>query len=396
MPDSSAQPLSGVRVIDFTQVMLGPSATQVLADYGADVVKIERPGGGDLSRSSIPDDPDGADNPVFRSLNRNKRSIALDLRQPDGKAIIYDLVREADVVANNFRAGVMERMGFGYDELSKINPRIICAFGSGFGQTGPLSYKGGQDILAQALSGVMRRKCNDDEPLAVYATSLCDYTAGMHLVQAILLALLQREKTGRGQQVSVSLFESMLAMQMQEAAMWLQRGRHFSWGSYPLTGGFETTDGAIVLVGAFKTNPLHDICAALGLPDHSADPRYATFEAQVAHKSELQAMFRERFASNTTEYWLARLDEQDLLCAPVLTLAEALGHEQTKANGTVVTLQGGGQAMPLIGTPLGMGPGAFRIHRPPPALGADGEAILSEAGYPAARIAALRSAGVVA
>ena len=217
---------------------------------------------------------------------------------------------------------------------------------------------------------------------------------GFEQRDADLLALLQREKTGRGQQVSVSLFESMLAMQMQEAAMWLQRGRHFSWGSYPLTGGFETTDSALVLVGAFKTNPLRDICAALNLPDLSADPRYATFEAQVAHKSELQAMFRERFASNTTQHWLARLDEQDLLCAPVLTLAEALAHEQTKANGTVVTLEDGGRA--LIGTPLGMGPGAFRIRRPPPALGADGEAILTEAGYPAARIAELRTAGVLA
>jgi crotonobetainyl-CoA:carnitine CoA-transferase CaiB-like acyl-CoA transferase len=396
MDTNSAQPLSGVRVIDFTQVMLGPSATQVLADYGADVVKIERPGAGDLSRSSVADDPDGFDNPVFRSLNRNKRSIALDLRKPDGKAIIYDLVRDADVVANNFRAGVMERMGFGYEELAKINPRIICAFGSGFGQTGPLSYKGGQDILAQALSGVMRRKCNDNEPLTVYATSLCDYTAGMHLVQAILLALLQREKTGRGQQVAVSLFESMLAMQMQEAAMWLQRGRHFSWGSYPLTGGFETTDGALVLVGAFKSNPLQDICAALGLPDLSADQRYATFQGQVEHKAELQAMFRERFASNTTQHWLDQLDEQDLLCAPVLTLAEALGHEQTKANRTVVTLNGGAKAMPLIGTPLSMDANAFQIRRPPPALGADGDAILSEVGYPAERIAALRKTGVLA
>ena len=171
MQAHSDQPLSGVRVIDFTQVMLGPSATQVLADYGADVIKIERPGAGDLSRSSIPDDPDGLDNPVFRSLNRNKRSIALDLRKPDAKTVIYDLVRDADVVANNFRAGVMERMGFGYEELARINPRIICAFGSGFGQRGPLAYKGGQDILAQALSGVMRRKCNNDEPLTVYATS---------------------------------------------------------------------------------------------------------------------------------------------------------------------------------------------------------------------------------
>src|SRR5271163_312688 len=151
MESSAAQPLSGVRVIDFTQVMLGPSATQVLADYGADVIKIERPDAGDLSRSSIPDDPDGLDNPVFRSLNRNKRSIALDLRKPDGKAIIYDLVREADVVVNNFRAGV--------------------------GQKGPLAHKGGQDVLAQAMSGVMRRKGDASEPLTVYATALCDYTA---------------------------------------------------------------------------------------------------------------------------------------------------------------------------------------------------------------------------
>jgi crotonobetainyl-CoA:carnitine CoA-transferase CaiB-like acyl-CoA transferase len=395
MQPTTPQPLSGVRVIDFTQVMLGPSATQVLADYGADVIKIERPGAGDLSRTSIPDDPDGLDNPVFRSLNRNKRSIALDLRKPGGKAIIYDLVREADVVVNNFRAGVMERMGFGYDELSKINPRIICAFGSGFGQKGPLAHKGGQDVLAQAMSGVMRRKGDPDEPLTVYATALCDYTAGMHLVQAILLALLQREKTGRGQQVAVSLFESMLAMQMQEAAMWLQRGQHFSWGGYPLTGAFETTDGAIVLVGAFKTNPLQDICKALGIDDLSADPRYATFKDQLAHKPQLQAIFRERFASNSTEYWLARLDEQDLLCAPVLTLAEALGHEQAKANGTVVTMPGRRGDLPLIGSPLSMAPDAFQLRRPPPALGADGDAVLTEAGYSTERIAALRSAGVV-
>jgi formyl-CoA transferase len=395
MSESSLQPLSGLRVVDFTQVMLGPSATQVLADYGADVVKIERPGAGDLSRSSIPGDPDGLNNPVFRSLNRNKRSIALDLRKPDAREIVFDLVRESDVVVNNFRAGVMERMGFGYAELARINPRIICAFGSGFGQSGPLAYKGGQDILAQALSGVMRRKCNADEPLTVYATSLCDYTAGMHLVQAILLALLQREKTGRGQQVAVSLFESMLAMQMQEAAMWLQRGQHFSWGGFPLTGVFETSDGAIVLVGAFKTNPLQDICKALGLEDLSRNPRYATFEAQVAAKPELQAMFRERFASGPTAHWLARLDEQDLLCAPVLTLAEALGHEQSIANGTVVSMAGADGDLPLIGSPLGMDPSAFQLRRPPPALGADGDAILAEAGYSPARIAALRQAGVV-
>lgn len=395
MKPEMVQPLAGVRVVDFTQVMLGPSATQVLADYGADVIKIERPGAGDLSRGSIPNDPDGMNNPVFRSLNRNKRSIALDLRKPEGREAIYDLVRGADVVVNNFRAGVMERMGFGYDKLSQINPRIICAFGSGFGQTGPLSHKGGQDILAQALSGVMRRKSNDDEPLTIYATALCDYTAGMHLVQAILLALLQREKTGRGQQVAVSLFESMLAMQMQEAAMWLQRDRHFSWGGYPLTGVFETTDGAVVLVGAFKTNPLQDICKALGLPDLSQDPRFAQFKDQVANKAPLQAMFRERFASQSTEHWLARLEEQDLLCAPVLTLAEAIGHEQTRANGSVISLPGRHGALHVIGSPLSMEPGAFQVRRPPPELGADGEAVLSEAGYSGERIAELKASGIL-
>jgi formyl-CoA transferase len=395
MQDSGTQPLSGVKVIDFTQVMLGPSCTQVLADYGADVIKIERPGAGDLSRSSIADDPDGLDNPVFRSLNRNKRSIALDLRKPEAREVVYDLIRTADVVVNNFRAGVMERMGFGFDRLVEINPRIISAFGSGFGSSGPLSHKGGQDILAQALSGVMARRSDESVPMTIYPTALCDYAAGMHLVQAILLALLQREKTGRGQAVAVSLFESTLAMQMQEAAMWLQRKKDLNWGAFPLTGVFETTDGAVVLVGAFKQNPLRDICAALELPDLSAEDRLSTFAGQVEHKAELHGLFRERFGSNSTEYWLGRLEEQDLLCAPVLTLPEALAHGQTEANGSVLEIRGGRGSYELLGSPLTMDESAFRVRHAPPGLGADGRAVLEEAGYSADRIEALVASGVV-
>lgn len=388
-----AQPLSGIKVIDFTQVMMGPCATQMLADYGADVIKIERAGAGDLSRTSIADDPDGLDNPVFRSLNRNKRSIALDVRGPEGRAVVYELVKTADVVVNNFRAGVMERMGFGYEALARINPRIICAFGSGFGQAGPLAYKGGQDILAQALSGVMHRRPNAGQKLSVYSTALADYSAGMHLVQSILLALLQRDRTGVGQQVSVSLYDSMLAMQMQEAAMWLQRKRDLNWGSFPLTGVFETSDGALVLVGAFKANPLQDICRALDLPDLSADPRHATFAAQVATKAELQARFAERFAADTTAYWLGRLEEQDLLCAPVQTIAEALASEQTAANGMIVDY---GDDMKLIGSPLTMDPSAFRLRRPPPTLGQHGAEVLAEVGLSPDRIAELKAAKVLA
>jgi crotonobetainyl-CoA:carnitine CoA-transferase CaiB-like acyl-CoA transferase len=388
----SAQPLSGVRVIDFTQVMMGPCATQVLADYGADVIKIERPGSGDLHRHSIRDDPDGPDNPVFASLNRNKRSFTIDVRSERGKAILYDLVKTADVVVNNFRAGVMERMGFGYERLSAINPRIICAFGSGFGQSGPLAHKGGQDVLAQALSGVMARRSDPSVPLSVYATTFGDYTAGMHLVQAILLALLQRERTGRGQEVAVSLFESLLALQMQEAAMWLQRRRDLNWGGFPLTGVFPTTDGALVLVGAFKPNPLQDICRALDLPDLSAEPRYATFAGMVEHKSVLQGMFRERFVTDTAAHWLARLEAQDLLCAPVQTMAEALAAPQTEVNRTVVDVAGNS----FIGTPLTMDETAFRIRRASPQLGEHNDEILRELGYPTAVIDELRSTRVVA
>ena len=143
-----SQPLSGLKVIDFTQVMLGPCATQTLGDYGADVIKIERIGAGDLSRTSIDNDPGGMQNPVFCSLNRNKRSIALDLKSPSGLDVVRTLAKTADVVVNNFRAGVMERMGLGYDVLAEINPRIIYAFGTGFGTEGPYAHKGGQDILA--------------------------------------------------------------------------------------------------------------------------------------------------------------------------------------------------------------------------------------------------------
>ena len=196
---------------------MGPCCTQMLGDYGADVIKIERVGAGDLSRWSVGEDPDGGNNPVFASLNRNKRSVALDLKSEADRQAALSLVETADVVVSNFRPGVMERMGFGYDDLRRLNRRIIYAVGTGFGLEGPYVHKGGQDVLAQAMSGAMHRRADPALPLSIYPTALADYSAGMHLVQGILLALLQREKTGEGQRIAVSLYNSMLAMQMQEA-----------------------------------------------------------------------------------------------------------------------------------------------------------------------------------
>ena len=373
-------PLDGVRVLDFTQVMMGPCCTQMLGDYGADVIKIERIGAGDLSRWSVGEDPDGGNNPIFASLNRNKRSVALDLKSEADRQAALRLVESADVVVSNFRPGVIERMGFGYDDLRRINPRIICAVGTGFGLEGPYVHKGGQDVLAQAMSGAMHRRADPELPLSIYPTALADYAAGMHLVQGILLALLQREKTGEGQQIAVSLYSSMLAMQMQEAAMWMMRGRDLNWAAMPLSGVFETTDGALVMVGAFKRNPLRDICQALGIGDLSADPRYATLEQQTAHRADLQAIFREGFAGNTTAHWLARLDEVDILCAPVVTLEDALDDPQTACNRMIVELEPtAGGPVRLVASPIDMSAAPFAVRRAPPALGEHNDEVLAPA-----------------
>lgn len=387
-PEPNELPLSDIRIVDFTQVMMGPVATQVLADYGADVIKIERPGAGDLSRTSFPNDPAGLVGPVYCSLNRNKRSIVLDLRREDAREAVRRLIATSDVVVNNFRAGVMERMGFGYEDVKAINPRIIYAVGTGFGIRGPYAHKGGQDVLAQAMSGVMARRANPDQPLSIYSTTFADYSAGMHLVQGVLLALLQRQKTGRGQMISVSLLDSMLAAQTQEAAAQLMRGREVNWGAMPLTGVFETTDGALVMVGAFKANPLQDIGLALDLPDIHLAPRFASFALQVENKAALQAIFRERFATNTTAYWLARLEEQDLLCAPVRTLGEALADEQTAINGMVLEADGVVERVRVVGSPIHLEDAPVTIRTPPAQLGQHTDEVLAELGLRARENAA--------
>ena len=273
-PSAAALPLDGIRVIDFTQVMMGPVCTQMLADHGADVIKIERKGAGDLSRSTFAPVA-GQDNPIFCSLNRNKRSVEIDLRDAAQMELVKALIADADVVTNNFRAGVMERLGLGYEDCKRLNPRIIYAVGTGFGETGPYAHKGGQDVLAQAMTGVMARRADDAIPVSIYPTALADYTAGMHMVQGILMALLQRERSGEGQKIAVSLYDSMLAMQMQEAAMIMMADSEVNWAAMPLSGVFQTTTGPLVLVGAFKANPLRDICAALEIEDLSLDARFA-------------------------------------------------------------------------------------------------------------------------
>ena len=389
-------PLDGIRVVDLTQAMVGPVASQMLGDFGADVIKIERPGAGDLSRWQVDTDPNRQNNAVFCSLNRNKRSIALDLRQATGQAVVYDLVRRSDVVVSNFRAGVMERLNLDYERLAAINPGIVYACGSGFGPSGPYAHKGGQDVLAQALSGVMARTPDPDQPLSIYATTICDYTAGMHLVQGILAALLGRQRTGRGQKVEVSLYDSMLAVQTQEAAEWLIEGTELNWGAMPLSAVLETADGHIAIVGAFKQNPLRDISSALGIEDLSQDPRFESLEQQKVHRNELRALLQEVLRTQSTAHWTARLEEQDILCAPVKTVAEALEDPQTRHNEMVAETEHPtlGRIW-LVASPVHLSAAPFQIRHPPPRLGEHTETVLAELGYEQARIDALRADGVL-
>lgn len=371
-------PLAGIRVVDFTQVMMGPSATQMLADYGADVIKVENPRGGDLSRRSFGGADEAArNNPVFCSLNRNKRSLAVDLRTAEGRATILRLAETADVMVNNFRAGVMEKLGLDYESVKAVNPAIVYASGTGYGPQGPYAHKGGQDVLAQAMSGVMNRRADPSQPIVIYPTALCDYTAGMHLVQAILLALMARTKTGEGRRVDVSLYDSMIAMQMQEASSQMNAGKEINWAEMPLTGAFETSDGALVLVGAFKENPLRDICAVLEIDDLSLE--FPDLPSQRAAKPRLREIFSAVFSRNTTAHWIERLEERDLLCSPVRSLEETLQDEQTRVNGIVLEMDHPVHgAMNVVGSPLHISGMQAGVRRPPPRVGEHNEEILAE------------------
>ena len=384
-------PLDGVLVLDFTQIELGPCATQVLGDFGADVVKIERPGAGDLSRVHMKHA--SGESAIFWSLNRNKRSVAIDVRAPLGREAVYRLAGKADVLVHNFRPGVMERMGFGFAELSAVNPRLIYAFGSGYGPTGPYRDKGGQDVLAQAMSGIASRRAEPDAPPEPCATPIADFTAGMLLVQAILLALLARERTGRGQVVHVSLLDGMLAMQLQEASAWLNLGERLNWGTFPLSGTFRTLDGHVVMVGAFKPNPLQDICRGLGIEDLSADPRYATHEAQVAHRDDLQARWRREFGARTTDQVVAALESVDILCAPVNSIETALADPQVAHNKMIVEMHHPGCGpIKSVGIPVKLESTPGTVRRPPPHLGEHTREVLGELGFTDAEVDALLSA----
>ena len=349
-------PLAGIRVIDFTQVMMGPVATQMLGDYGADVIKIERPPTRRPLAHLVPGRSGRARRAGLLLAQPQQALVVLDLRKPESSAAVMDLIAGADVVVNNFRAGVMERMGLGYDELKTLNPRLIYAVGTGFGLTGPYAHKGGQDVLAQAMSGVMARRsrrersalglCRRPSPTIRPACIWC---------RACCSRCCSGRRPARASSSACRCSTRCSPRRRRKRPRSMMRGCELNWGAMPLSGVFETTDGALVMVGAFKADPVQDIGTALEL----AGPRRTIRASRrmrcgCENKPALQAMFRERFKTNTTAHWIARLEEQDLLCAPVRTIARGARRRADAINGMIMEAPGAVETVRVVGSPIHM------------------------------------------
>ena len=379
--------LDGLRVLELTHVMAGPFCGQVLADMGADVIKVEPPGSGDSSRQSM-------GTAAFLAVNRNKRSVTLDLKDETHRAAFLRLADGADVVLENNRPGVTERLGVDYATLSARNPRLVYASISGFGQTGPYAQRAGYDLIAQGLSGVMSVTGEPDGDPIKCGVPIGDLSAGLFCAVGILSALAARERTGRGQRVDTSLFEGALALSVWEAAELFSTGRvpQKLGSAHRLTAPYQalrTRDGHLTVAG--NTQPQWErLCSLLGRDDLLADPRFATNGDRMANRPELVGELEATLASGGTDEWVARLEEAGIAAGPIHDYAEVFADPHTQARGMEVTME-----HPEEGTVRGLGipvklsdtPGSVR--RAAPLLGEHTEEVLLEAGLTRGEFGAL-------
>ena len=396
-PQTDSHALSDIRIIDFSHVFQGPVGMQLLGDFGADVIKVERPGSGDWSRSWGPFVGDAS--LPFISLNRNKRSVALDLKTPEGKRALLDLIKSADVLVHNFRPGVMERLGMGYEDLKPLNPRLVYAQSSGWGDQGPYveSGRGGHDLMARAAAGLFAPL--GPEGLPVPAGISADYPAGMLLTIAILIALHARERTGVGQRVSTDLLSAAYHTNTWHSGTELNRDRIESDAGVgaseaAISPSFRTADGFIEVSAVFSDDALRDISVALGLGDLSQDPRFADKAGRPERADEINAILSARFLEKTTDAWIALLEPQRILCARINTYAEAAADPQLLANDMIEEMTvGEGDALRILGTPIRLygTPSSRRLD--PPRLGEHTIEVLRELGYDDVEIHQMRDAG---
>ena len=388
-----------MRVLELAQIMAGPTCGAMLADLGAAVIKVEKVGGGDDSRGYREPRVNGVSAP-FMMLNRNKRGIVLDLKHEQGRAILLRMVRDADVLVENFRRGTLEKLGLGYEVLAQANPALIYCAITGFGRDGPLSDRGGFDLVAQGFAGLMAITGEPGRPPVKNGNPVSDINAGLLAVSGILAAYAHRLKTGQGQIVDTSLFEAALQQTYWHAASFFATGdspgplgsAHILTAPYQ---AFAARDGFINIGGANQAN-WERIADVLGHPEWRDDPRFATNTARMAHRDALTAAMNAVLVSRTRAEWMAMLDAAGVPAGPVHSLGEALTHPQALARGMVVDLvhpEAG--ATKAIGCPIHFSATPTRVDRPAPLLGEHTRELLREFDYTDAQIEAFITAGVV-
>ncbi|NPC58360.1 CaiB/BaiF CoA transferase family protein [Caenimonas soli] len=379
-------PLAGLRVLDFSQFLAGPSCALRMADLGADVIKVERPEGGDLCRQLVvADQRVGDDSALFHTINRNKRSFAADLKQPEDLARIKELIAKADVMIHNFRPGVMERIGLDYAAVQALNPRIVYAAVTGYGEQGPWRDKPGQDLLVQSLSGLawLTGTGGDDAPPVPAGVSLIDMMTGAHLLQGILALLLRRGVTGRGGRVDASLLESAMDLQFEPFTAFLNGDRrqpqrstvnHASVHGAAPYGIYRSADGYLA-VAMTPMDELARLIACEPLARLAAD-RSGWYRERDALKRALQ----DHLVTRTTANWLAVLEPAGVWCADVLTWPRLVAHPAFAALEMVQPLGEGAAAMQTTRCPLRIDRQVLRNPRPAPALGQHTQEIIEELG----------------
>ena len=394
----SPLPLAGVRVLDVSQVMAGPFCSMLLGDMGADVIKIEPPDGGDQTRRAMGFKLKGNDSLGFFNLNRNKRSLTLNLKSKTAREVFYRLVETSDILVENYRPGVTKRLGIDYPALAKINPRLIYASISGFGQTGPWSQRPGFDLIAQAMAGVMSITGQPDGPPTKSGVPVSDIGCALFALYGILAAYIGREKTGHGQYVDASLFEAAIAFSIWDISEYWGTGRvptplgtanRFS-APYQAV---RAKDGFFVM-GANSNRLWQSLCEVLERPDLAADARFRSIADRLLHRAVLIEELEKSFAMRNAADWIDILLAAGIPAGPILNYAEALASEHARAREAVIGIDHPIEGkVKSIGFPVKLSETKQRVRLPPPLLGQHNEEILAELGIDEAIREQLRSEG---
>jgi formyl-CoA transferase len=405
--------LDGIKVLDLSRVLAGPWCTQILADLGADVVKIERPGVGDDTRTWGPPfikDANGNDTDqasYFTACNRNKRSVTIDMATPDGQALLKQMAAQADIVVENFKTGGLKQYGLDHESLRAANPRLIYCSVTGFGHDGPYAERAGYDLMIQAMTGMMSITGRPDDvpgggPLRV-GVALTDLFTGVYASTAILAALQVRDRTGEGQHIDMALLDVGMAILANQASAFLNTGKapqrqgnsHPSLAPYQ---DFHTQDGSMLLAIG-NNGQFARFCDAAGHAEWATDARFATNTLRVKHREVLIPMMEEVTRTRTTAAWVTLLEDKAVPCGPINDIAQAFDDAQVKSRGLAVTLPrhaGDGIAsITGVASPLRLTATPPVLRHAPPALGQHTQEVLAEMGIDATRFETLRSAGVV-